>query len=183
VAICRNSTNDRQVTRHCTWERVMLRSACGPVLVVLRTQPFVLRAKARKHSIAVFCLRQSRVISTTVFAECLRRRLCVLCSAANACRGVRAIATLAQPRRYWLADTDHISQRSRGASHPVAQDPVKSRSRSTSLIRLIACAWYLDELRVAGARSHATDHSSADYRSHAMFRSLPRSTNFPAVNS
>jgi hypothetical protein len=48
---------------------------------------------------SVFCLRQSLVDSANTWIECLSRRVCVSCSAITACSGVRAMATLAQPRR------------------------------------------------------------------------------------
>jgi len=53
----------------------------------------------RVGACSVLCLRQSLAASANVSAECLSRAVCVSCTAAKACCGVRAIATLAQPRR------------------------------------------------------------------------------------
>jgi len=44
-----------------------------------------------------FCFRRSLIASATVSAKCLRRTVCVSCSAANASSGVRAMARSAQP--------------------------------------------------------------------------------------
>ena len=67
------------------------------------TKYIVLGTQIAAHDLAATStrhyFRQSFATSAIVSAECRSRSVCVLCSAANACFGVRAMTRSAQPRR------------------------------------------------------------------------------------